>query len=89
MLAIRISDIRVILEIFIAETRLRCRKPIANRMAGNRMSWPQKKADPGRAPTAEVQKTTEPYLNPWSARKVGPRARADGGLLFDTFVHIL
>jgi len=55
MLAIRISDIRVILEIFIAETRLSCPKTTANRVASNRMSWPQKKADPRRALTAEVQ----------------------------------
>jgi hypothetical protein len=60
----RISDIRVILEIFIAEARFLCPKPIANRMAGNRMSCPQKKADPRRDLTAEVQETTEPYLNP-------------------------
>jgi len=55
MLAMRISDIRVILEIFIAETRLRCPKPIANRMAGNRISWPQKQGDPRPDLTAEVQ----------------------------------
>ena len=42
-LATIISDIRVSLGIFIAGTRMRCRKPIANRMAGNRMSWPRKK----------------------------------------------
>jgi hypothetical protein len=51
----RISDIRVILEIFIAEARLRCAKPVANRMAGNWMSAPQKKADLRRALRAEVQ----------------------------------
>jgi hypothetical protein len=60
----RISDIRIILKIFIAEARFLCPKPIANRMADNRMSWPRKKADPRRDLTAEVQETTEPYLNP-------------------------
>jgi hypothetical protein len=83
----RISDIRVILEIFIAEARLRCLKPIANRMAGNRMSWPQKKADPHRNLTAVVQETTELYLNPRSSRKVGLPARTDGGSLAETLVH--
>jgi hypothetical protein len=64
MLAMRISDIRVILEIFIAQTRLRYPKPIANRLADDRMSWPRKKAGPRQDLTAEVQETTEPYLNP-------------------------
>ncbi len=42
MLAMRISNIEIILEIFIAEARFLCPKPIANRIAGNRMSWPRK-----------------------------------------------
>jgi hypothetical protein len=81
----RISNIRVILEIFIAEARFLGPKPIANRMAGNRKSWPRKKADPRPDLTAGVQETTEPYLNSWSSRAVGPPARVGGGSLAKPF----
>ena len=63
MLAKKINDISVILEIFIAETRFRCPKPIASRMAGNRLSGHGKKADP--VPwSADDSYRTGPHLNP-------------------------
>ena len=68
----RISDIHhIILEIFIAEARLRCPESIVIRLKGNRMSWPQQNVDPRQGLTAKVQETFRLYLNPRCSKTVG------------------